>query len=311
MIGTWSAIAWLALAWQPQPAPAAASKAPPAERAKRTGAPAPSAAAAQGAASADAVAERSDEYAPVPWSSATGHLQNLDAGGHDLELACGQQLFTARIGSRQQVLLVDPLRGGCTLKIVDSGRSLLLPAAASFDLVIENGTPRQIAQPLIWNLRLASYGNVSSWPTGLTRQWAQTAKASSEYSTASWSGMQATGAPTLTACADSGSAWTTKSQTSAQPEWIELRYPSKVRAIGARLYVTLTPGAVRKIEGKTASGWETLWQGNDPTASCPAVLELKFNEEIDTDTLRIVLDTSKQSYWFELDAVELLGISFK
>ncbi|MBN2358956.1 MAG: hypothetical protein JXR83_05850 [Deltaproteobacteria bacterium] len=302
MIETWTVVALTAIALLPPPGDASAGKAPTAGRARRVDAPATTVERGRGA------LERAPApFAAAPWYSSVGQLHNLDASGHDLEMRCDQQLLTSRIGARERVLLVDPARAGCTVKVVDTGRTLTLPAGSGIELVIENGALRQTAVPLVWSVHFASYGNVQSWPSGLVRQWAQRATASSEYSTAGWSAQQATGAPTLAACADSSSAWTTKSMSSPQPEWIELRYASRVRAVGARLYVTLTPGAVRRIEGKTGAGWETLWQGTDPTASCPAVLELKFNEEIDTDTLRVALDTSQQSYWFELDAVELLG----
>ena len=244
--------------------------------------------------------------APPDTPTQTGRLVNADDNGYHLELTCGASLYTSSIEAKETVLLALPANVGCTLKVVETQKSLLLQGLP-LSVRIAGGAPLHPLRFLPWQVQMRTYGVAGTWPEGLVRQWAASATASSEYSEDGWSARQATGAPDTHACGDIVTAWTTKEAKDTQHQWLELRYPQKVRAIGARLFITNAPGALYEVQGRTGSGWETLWRGTDPTASCPAVLEIRFAEEIDTDTLRIVLDLSRQETWFEVDAVELLG----
>lgn len=240
------------------------------------------------------------------FGQAVGLLENGDDRAYRLELSCSNGMFTSLISAAERVVFVSPASSGCLLKVVESNKSLRLKGHV-YAVKIEGGAPHNVARQLTWNFKMPTYGHTKGWPKGVTRQWAVGAKASSEYSPTGWSAMQATGPPNTFACGDIQTAFTTQPSRTTERHWIDLRYPKKMRAIGARLFITNAPGAVAEVQGKTGSGWFTLWRGKDPTGSCPAVLAIAFNEEIDTDTIRIVLDLSRQTSWFELDAVELIG----
>jgi len=248
-----------------------------------------------------------ERMTPPPLGApATGRLVNRDTAGHRLVLTCGAQRFEATVAGGETVLIAPPVAVGCTLA-VDDARTGYEVASPSLDLRIDDGVVVESVRALAWAAVVASFGYTGPWPDGAVRQWAQSADASSEYSPDGWSAKQATGAPDTHGCGDIRTAWTTRDARSDKPQWLELRYPDKIRAIGARLFVTNAPGAVREVQARTGSGWETVWKGSDPTDGCPAVLGIRFQEEVDTDGLRIVLDTSAQTTWFEVDAVELIG----
>lgn len=258
-----------------------------------------------------APAEARSETVPMPGAQMMpvlelGQLVNADAQAYALALTCGAAHYTSSVEAGETVLLQPPAAAGCTLTVVETKKSLPL-SGPRLDIRIEGGTPRHPIRFLEWKVEMRTYGDAGEWPAGVVRQWAASASASSEYSEDGWCARQATGEPNTHACGDIATAWTTKEASSPEKHWIELRYPKKVRAIGARLFITNAPGAVHEIQGRTGSGWETLWRGTDPVQTCPAILELRFTEEIDTDTIRVVLDLTRQQSWFELDAVELIG----
>jgi hypothetical protein len=244
---------------------------------------------------------------PAPAGApATGRVVNRDKMDHRLILTCGAQRFEAPVAAGETVLLAQPVAVGCILTVDQPGAGYEVRSPA-LDLRIDGGAVVDTLRALTWTPVVATFGHTGPWPDDAVRQWARSADASSEYSPDGWSAKQATGAPDTPGCGDIRTAWATRDARSDKPEWLELRYAQKVRAIGARILVTNAPGAVREVQAHTGSGWETVWKGSDPTDTCPAVLGVRFQEEVDTDGLRILLDTSRQTTWFEVDAVELIG----
>lgn len=241
-----------------------------------------------------------------PGTPVTGRVVNSDRQNHKLVLTCGTQRWDATVAGGETVLLGAPVAVGCRL-LVDDARDGYEVTAAALDLAISHGVVQEVLRALTWTPVLATFGYPGPWPADAVRQWAQSADASSEYSPDGWSAKQATGAPDTPGCGDIRTAWTTRAARSDKPEWLELRYEAKVRAVGARIHVTNAPGALREVQAHTGSGWEAVWHGADPTEACPAVLGVFFQEEVDTDGLRLILDTSGQTTWFEVDAVELIG----
>ena len=156
-------------------------------------------------------------------------------------------------------------------------------------------------------------------------QWAVTASASSAYGSLSGEGRDdqspyaATGEPDVTDCRDDQKAWVPSEEDHGE-QWLELTYDTDVYISKVRVRETLGPGSVIKVEGKTDSGYEIIWQGVDNTEICPGYFEAEFSEMIDdiprkmtsykTDTIRITLDTDKEN-WNEIDAVELIGYTDK
>jgi hypothetical protein len=143
---------------------------------------------------------------------------------------------------------------------------------------------------------------------GRLRQWAVTARASSEYTDTRWSAQQATGEPDTLVGGDAPTAWASK-EANAGEEWLELDYSEGVRPTAVRVRETYNPGAVVKVEARDAGGtWHVLWEGADPTAVCPGWLEVKVPaSEWTARTIKVTLDTRKVSSWCEIDAVELVG----
>ena len=140
----------------------------------------------------------------------------------------------------------------------------------------------------------------------LARMWASSARASSEWNTTSYSAAQAIGPANVHHCGDSVGSWATKLQNRGR-EWLEVGFPRKVRAIGAIIHANWSPGAVVRIKARTGGGWETVWSGKDPTrGTCPVVFAAPFSEPLDTNKLRIILDTRKVAGWNEIDAVRLV-----
>jgi hypothetical protein len=140
------------------------------------------------------------------------------------------------------------------------------------------------------------------------RQWAVAAKASSEYGNPGWSAMQAAGPPDTMVCADSQTAWASRSPDGGL-EWLELSYATPVHATRVRVRESYNPGAVIRVEAvSTAGETVTLWEGADPTRQCPGWLDLRFAAtKAPVQTIRVHLDVRLVPSWNEIDAVELIG----
>ncbi|MBI4563471.1 MAG: hypothetical protein HY716_02095 [Planctomycetes bacterium] len=143
----------------------------------------------------------------------------------------------------------------------------------------------------------------------VVRQWAFSAKASSEYSPDGWSAQQTCGPPNTEQAGDRQTAWTTKQQNDGE-EWIELTYSLAVIPVGVRIHETCGPGAVIRVEAINAGGaWQVLWQGSDPTKGQQiAWFGVPFDPpQFSTRSIKITLDTRLVQGWNQIDAVELVG----
>ena len=193
--------------------------------------------------------------------------------------------------------------GQCRLEV---GRQSL-PLAVWDRFVIRKGTlhkrnPRVVVFPPI-----AVVGDVSlTRDKQLKIMSASSAKASSEWSTTSYQASQLTGAPNAKKCQDNSRAWASKTADKGR-EWLSLTYKQNVRAIGVLIHENWKPGAVVAVQAKTGAGWVTVWRGKDPAKGvCPAVFAVRFQEPVDTNRVRIILDTKKVTGWNEIDAVQLV-----
>jgi hypothetical protein len=122
-----------------------------------------------------------------------------------------------------------------------------------------------------------------------------------------WHELQACGAPDVEhPGSDDRRAWAS-AQPDAGKEWLELSY-APLRANRIAIHETCVPGAVVLVEVLEAKGaWHSVWSGSDPTTEAGA-FEVSFATTTNAVTkVRITLDTSKQSGWSEIDAVELIG----
>lgn len=155
---------------------------------------------------------------------------------------------------------------------------------------------------------LFSYGSLMAGEAmgGNLSQWASSAVASSEYSPAHWSALQATGGPNSTGCGGSVTAWA-PSSSGPDPEWIELGYDVPVYASRVRVYETHNSGFVYQVDLVDVNGGQhTIWNGMD-TTGCPGWLDLSFSQTgYRVSGVRIYAQVFG---WEGIDAVELTGVA--
>ncbi len=121
-----------------------------------------------------------------------------------------------------------------------------------------------------------------------------------------WHELQATGAPNAAVGNDDQHAWACASADGGR-EWIELDYPQPQRADRVTVHQTCVPGCIVEVAVATrAGGWQIVWSGRGgPAVAGPFVV--RFDAVEDAARVRVVLDTSLQNGWNEIDAVELAG----
>lgn len=139
-------------------------------------------------------------------------------------------------------------------------------------------------------------------------QWANTATASTEYGTDSWSAKQATGVSDVTTYADNGNAWAPSKQNKGA-ETLELSYVKAVSAVGVRIHETYGAGMVTKVELKDADGvYHTAWEGKDSTSGIGYLQIPVETATYKTNGVKITFDTTVvPAEWAEVDAVQLVG----
>lgn len=141
------------------------------------------------------------------------------------------------------------------------------------------------------------------------RQWATSASASSEYGRSGYSAAQALGEPDTPVCADSSSAWASK--TADGVETLTVGFAQPVAPTEINIYQSFNPGAIIGIQLIPAGGDGiiTVIEAHDPGADCPGVLQIGLGSDLPPiDGVIITLDQRKINTWNEIDAVELVGI---
>ena len=142
------------------------------------------------------------------------------------------------------------------------------------------------------------------------RQWAISATASSEYGSDSWTAKQATGAPDVDECIDSGQAWASFSNNTL--EWIELTYATPVVPTEINIYQSYNPSQVVQVDVISPDGITyTVWTGTPEFVEfCPDLMTITIDldEEILAQKVVVIIDQSVlNTSWNEIDAVELIG----
>jgi hypothetical protein len=142
----------------------------------------------------------------------------------------------------------------------------------------------------------------------VTRQWASSAVASSEYSDPGWAAIQATGAPDTDECADTITAWA--SANSDTVEWIELTYDIPVLPTEVNIVQTYSPNQVVSVDLlDTEEEYHNIYLG-EPEAldECPYTLSIAVQDaDYQVVGVKITIDQSVVGLWNEIDAVELVG----
>ncbi len=147
-------------------------------------------------------------------------------------------------------------------------------------------------------------------PGETVRQWAVSAIASSEHSSADWSASQATGAPNTLSCGNRRSAWASLDKTSA--DWLELRYEKAVYPQAVYIHHSYSPDMVVKVELIDLAGsYHPIYTGQPSVkADCPYKMFILVQADYLAVGVRITLDQStlEADLWDEIDAVELVGL---
>jgi hypothetical protein len=168
--------------------------------------------------------------------------------------------------------------------------------------------PTVMAQATVFAPTLNAMATQMPDLSGLPPQFATSAVASSEYSSPSWSAMQATGAPDTFACGDTETAWA--SLSAGTVEWLELHYDQAVTPAGVAIYQTHNPGYVVRVEAVDMQGaTHTLYEGQpNPAAPCPYPQTITVSQAgYQTQALVITVDQTSLGNWTEIDAVALFG----
>jgi hypothetical protein len=147
-------------------------------------------------------------------------------------------------------------------------------------------------------------------PDGEFRQWAISARASSEYSNPNWAAMQAAGEPDVKYCADNEHAWASRENNTV--EWLELDYQTAVIPTEINIYQSLHPSQVVEVSMFTPTGEKySAWEGYpEKVKFCPDLMAItvELNSKVLVNKIRITIDQQVNGWgWNEIDAVELVG----
>jgi hypothetical protein len=142
-------------------------------------------------------------------------------------------------------------------------------------------------------------------------QWAETAKASSEYWHKDYSAAHATGEPDVPTHSDHTHSWS-PSASERNLEWLDLTFFRPVYATAVRVRQSFNPGSIIRVEAFEANGASrVLWEGKDPNRYPKdqiAWLLVNFpRTEFPVRRIRLSLDTPAFKGWRQIDAVQLVG----
>jgi hypothetical protein len=145
---------------------------------------------------------------------------------------------------------------------------------------------------------------------GEIRQWAVSAKASSQYGNPDWAASQALGKPDVIECGDNTNAWASYNNDTI--EWIELTYETPVNPTEINIYQNYNPSQVVEVRMTATDGSKYIaWEGYPETVeNCPdqMTITLDLTKKIKVNKVRITVDQRVSGWgWDEIDAVELVG----
>jgi hypothetical protein len=152
--------------------------------------------------------------------------------------------------------------------------------------------------------------NSESTRTDEIRQWADFARASTQYGDPNWAASQATGKPDVLECGDNSKAWASKKDNSV--EWIELTYPTPVLPLEINIYQNFNPSQVVEVMLISPDGKRNIaWEGYpERVKNCPDLMTIAVENgrNIPANKIRITVDQQVNGWgWNEIDAVELVG----
>ncbi len=140
---------------------------------------------------------------------------------------------------------------------------------------------------------------------GIVRQWAEEARASSEWTDSSWAAKQATGRPD-TKAGSASTSWCAHAADGGE-EWLRLKYRVAVRVSRVRVRETVNPGGVVAVDVIGLDGERRrAWSGARAEAGDAEWFEIDLKGEEGREIV-LLLDTKRSLGWEEIDAVELIG----
>jgi YD repeat-containing protein len=133
--------------------------------------------------------------------------------------------------------------------------------------------------------------------------WANSATASTQYSSGNWSAAQAAGAPNVWVCDSIAQAWA-PSTSGSGGQWLEATFTTPVTAVGVWIHETYTPGFITRVDFKdTNDTYTTVWTGTD-TTPCVNWFSLSFSPT--ALPVKAVKIYTQIAGWEEIDAVGLV-----
>lgn len=126
-------------------------------------------------------------------------------------------------------------------------------------------------------------------------------------SVASWSQLQATGAPDTPQAGDIRTAWAPRLQDAGE-EWLQLRYGAETEIAQINIHETYNPGAISKVAALLPDGSEkVIWEGVAPAGDGAVETSIPVPAGTTSRQIKVYLDTSRVAGWNEIDAVEMVG----
>lgn len=153
--------------------------------------------------------------------------------------------------------------------------------------------------------------SISGDSSGLVRQWAGEAVASSEYGSDDWSAMKATGVTDTYECGDMVTAWASSSSDTV--EWINLYIFAPMYITEINIVETYNPDQVSQVDIIDMQGqYVTVYTATPKQVDepCPYFLNVPVSQsDILAQGVRITIDQSVLGIgWNEIDAVEMVGM---
>lgn len=145
----------------------------------------------------------------------------------------------------------------------------------------------------------------------LSRQWAVSGIASSQYGDPDYAPSQATGAPDTLDCGDIPTAWA--SESGSEIAWLELQYEIPVLPTQINIIQSHSPSQVVEVELiDTEGNYYQVYTGQPEfMIDCPYTLTIPVDGAgYQATGIRITIDQSVlETPWNEIDAVELVGVA--
>ncbi|KXK48718.1 MAG: hypothetical protein H3C32_15610 [Anaerolineae bacterium] len=147
--------------------------------------------------------------------------------------------------------------------------------------------------------------------TGIIRQWAIEAAASTEYSAEGWSANQALGAPDSSGCRDQATAWA--SLEANDGEYLVVRFEQFVLPTQINVHVVHNTGTIANVLVANSNFTDRFISVPNSAegrgSPCPNIHSVNVTGiDFAVDSVIIVVNQAASGNWTEIDAVELVGV---